>query len=179
LRQLSSVLFLSRSNPEHVSTVWPLILHLAPAASTLPAAPEPVGNQQGRAKTAAPTEQRAVVVSYWGVPPSKFTKEDAMGGVCKADVSIDLKKHHFPVTFLDKMAFWTVKSLRWPTDLFFQRRYGCRATMLETVAAVPGMVGGSNAAPPQVPSPLRAPLGGGGSRSSWRNERMHQMTFME
>lgn len=38
----------------------------------------------------------------------------------KADVSIDLKKHHVPTTLLDRMAYWTVKSLRWPTDLFFQ-----------------------------------------------------------
>ena len=38
----------------------------------------------------------------------------------KADLTIDLGKHHAPVTFLDKMAYWTVKSLRYPTDLFFQ-----------------------------------------------------------
>ncbi|KAK7273971.1 hypothetical protein RIF29_15039 [Crotalaria pallida] len=34
----------------------------------------------------------------------------------KADLSIDLKKHHAPMTFLDKMAYWTVKALRFPTD---------------------------------------------------------------
>ncbi|XLT72313.1 hypothetical protein HN873_028739, partial [Arachis hypogaea] len=38
----------------------------------------------------------------------------------KADLNTDLKKHHALVTFLDKMAYWTVKSLRFPTDLFFQ-----------------------------------------------------------
>lgn len=38
----------------------------------------------------------------------------------KSDVSIDLKKHHVPKTLMDKIAYWTVKSLRWPTDLFFQ-----------------------------------------------------------
>lgn len=37
-----------------------------------------------------------------------------------ADLTIDLKKHHVPTTFLDRLAYWTVKSLRWPTDLFFQ-----------------------------------------------------------
>jgi hypothetical protein len=37
-----------------------------------------------------------------------------------ADLSIDLKKHHVPATFMDKMAYWTVKALRLPTDLFFQ-----------------------------------------------------------
>lgn len=38
----------------------------------------------------------------------------------KADLSIDLKKHHAPVTFLDKLAYWSVKALRLPTDIFFQ-----------------------------------------------------------
>lgn len=38
----------------------------------------------------------------------------------QADLTIDLNKHHAPVTFLDKLAYWTVKSLRFPTDIFFQ-----------------------------------------------------------
>ena len=32
--------------------------------------------------------------------------------------------------------------MRIPADLFFSKRYGHRAIVLETVAAVPGMVGG-------------------------------------
>jgi ubiquinol oxidase len=39
-----------------------------------------------------------------------------------ADTSIDLTKHHKPKTMLDKIAYWTVKSLRFPTDIFFQVR---------------------------------------------------------
>lgn len=38
----------------------------------------------------------------------------------KADTSIDLKKHHVPATLLDKLAYWMVKALRVPTDIFFQ-----------------------------------------------------------
>ncbi|PHT50656.1 Ubiquinol oxidase 2, mitochondrial [Capsicum baccatum] len=60
----------------------------------------------------------------------------------QADLSIDLSKHHVPKKFLDKVAYWSVKLLRIPTDLFFKKRYDCRAMMLETVAGVPGMVGG-------------------------------------
>ncbi|XP_044432812.1 uncharacterized protein [Triticum aestivum] len=37
-----------------------------------------------------------------------------------ADMSIDLTKHHVPNTMLDKIAYYTVKSLRFPTDIFFQ-----------------------------------------------------------
>jgi len=36
------------------------------------------------------------------------------------DLSIDLKKHHVSTKFLDKFAFWTVKSLRFPMDVFFE-----------------------------------------------------------
>ncbi|KAF3638371.1 Ubiquinol oxidase 2, mitochondrial [Capsicum annuum] len=60
----------------------------------------------------------------------------------QADLSIDLKKHHVPKKFLYKIAYWLVKLLKIPTDLFFKERYGCHAMMLETVAVVPRMVGG-------------------------------------
>ena len=39
-----------------------------------------------------------------------------------ADTSIDLTRHHEPKTLMDKIAYWTVKSLRFPTDIFFQVR---------------------------------------------------------
>ncbi|KTC83303.1 alternative oxidase [Legionella cincinnatiensis] len=41
----------------------------------------------------------------------------------------------------DKFAFGLVKFFRFFADTFFQKRYGNRAIVLETVAAVPGMVG--------------------------------------
>ncbi|MCW8397903.1 alternative oxidase [Legionella sp. PATHC038] len=44
-------------------------------------------------------------------------------------------------TFSDKVAFGLVKFFRFFADTFFQKRYGNRAIVLETVAAVPGMVG--------------------------------------
>ncbi|CAK9149162.1 unnamed protein product [Ilex paraguariensis] len=128
------------------------------------------------------------IVSYWGVEPAKVTKEDGTEWrwhcfrpweTYQADLSIDLKKHHAPVTFLDKVAYWTVKSLRYPTDVFFQRRYGCRAMMLETVAAVPGMVGGMLL---HFQSLRRFEHSGGWIKTlleEAENERMHLMTFME
>lgn len=44
-------------------------------------------------------------------------------------------------TFGDKIAYAMVKFFRFFADTFFQKRYGNRAIVLETVAAVPGMVG--------------------------------------
>lgn len=44
-------------------------------------------------------------------------------------------------TISDKIAFALVKFFRFFADTFFQKRYGNRAIVLETVAAVPGMVG--------------------------------------
>ncbi|MCD7457545.1 Alternative oxidase, mitochondrial precursor [Datura stramonium] len=116
---------------------------------------------------------KGVVVSYWGIQTPKPWE------TYKADLSIDLKKHHAPVTLLDKFAYWTVKALRFPTDLFFQKRYGCRAMMLETVAAVPGMVGGMLL---HCKSLRRFEHSGGWIKAlleEAENERMHLMTFME
>lgn len=42
----------------------------------------------------------------------------------------------------DHIALGITKTLRWFADTFFAKRYGHRAIVLETVAAVPGMVGG-------------------------------------
>ena len=49
---------------------------------------------------------------------------------------------HTPVTFSDKFAKRITWLLRWCADTFFAKRYGHRAIVLETVAAVPGMVAG-------------------------------------
>jgi ubiquinol oxidase len=56
--------------------------------------------------------------------------------------SIDLCAHHTPKGLSDCIAFGFVKFLRYLADKFFSKRYGHRAIVLETVAAVPGMVGG-------------------------------------
>ncbi|MEM1105072.1 MAG: alternative oxidase [Pseudomonadota bacterium] len=56
------------------------------------------------------------------------------------EVEIDV--HRAPRTVRDKIAFGMVKFMRVFADAFFRTRYGHRAVVLETVAAVPGMVGG-------------------------------------
>ncbi|XP_044503995.1 ubiquinol oxidase 1a, mitochondrial-like [Mangifera indica] len=128
------------------------------------------------------------IVSYWGLEAPKFTKEDGneLRWSCfrpwetyKAYLSVDLEKHHSPATFMDKMALWTVKALTWPADIFFQSKYGCRAIMLETVAAVPGMVGGMML---HCKSLRKFEHSGGWIKAlldEAENERMHLMTFME
>lgn len=58
------------------------------------------------------------------------------------DTYPDLTTHHAPATFGDRVALKTVKFMRLFADAFFSKRYGHRAVVLETVAAVPGMVGG-------------------------------------
>lgn len=142
----------------------------------------------GTDSSAGSLKEEKAIASYWGVPPSKVAKVDGTewrwkcfrpGETYTPDLSIDLKKHHVPVTLLDKIAYWTVKALRFPTDVFFQRRYGCRAMMLETVAAVPGMVGGMLL---HCKSLRRFEHSGGWIKAlleEAENERMHLMTFME
>ncbi|WCJ41983.1 Ubiquinol oxidase mitochondrial [Euphorbia peplus] len=130
----------------------------------------------------------AVVPSYWGIDRPKLKREDGTEWpwncfmpweTYKSNTSIDLTKHHKPTTFMDKFAFWTVKTLRYPTDIFFQRRYGCRAVMLETVAAVPGMVGGMLL---HLRSLRKFQQSGGWIKAlleEAENERMHLMTMVE
>jgi ubiquinol oxidase len=55
---------------------------------------------------------------------------------------IDLDVHYEVSGFRNKLAYRFVMLLRFFADLFFAKRYGHRAVVLETVAAVPGMVGG-------------------------------------
>jgi ubiquinol oxidase len=54
----------------------------------------------------------------------------------------NLTMHHLPQDMSDKIALGFTKALRFLADTLFQKRYGHRAVILETVAAVPGMVGG-------------------------------------
>lgn len=54
---------------------------------------------------------------------------------------VDLGIHHKAHGFGDRLAYGFTKTLRFCADTFFARRYGHRAIVLETVAAVPGMVG--------------------------------------
>ncbi len=54
---------------------------------------------------------------------------------------LDLSVHYRPRGLSDRVAFAFVKMLRFFADTFFAKRYGHRVIVLETVAAVPGMVG--------------------------------------
>ena len=84
-----------------------------------------------------------------------------------------------PRCFRDRAAFAFVKFLRFFADTFFARRYGHRAVVLETVAAVPGMVGGTLQ---HLRSLRRIESDHGWIRTlldEAENERMHLMTFIK
>ncbi len=87
---------------------------------------------------------------------------------------------HYPVRNLsDQIAFGFVKMLRFFADTFFAKRYGHRAIVLETVAAVPGMVG---ATLNHLKCLRRMCDDRGWIRAlldEAENERMHLMTFIE
>ncbi|MEM6266219.1 MAG: alternative oxidase [Pseudomonadota bacterium] len=93
------------------------------------------------------------------------------------DAVID--SHLPPSTISDKVAFAFVKLLRFFADTFFAKRYGHRAVVLETVAAVPGMVGGLW----QHLTALRKLRDDEGwvrtLLDEAENERMHLMTFIQ
>jgi ubiquinol oxidase len=87
--------------------------------------------------------------------------------------------HHEPQNLSDRIALMITKCLRFGADLFFAKRYGHRAVVLETVAAVPGMVGATIT----HLSCLRRMAGDDGwirtLMDEAENERMHLMTFVE
>ena len=56
--------------------------------------------------------------------------------------SIGAQLHTPPESFSDSFALFITKTLRFFADTLFRKRYGHRAVVLETVAAVPGMVAG-------------------------------------
>jgi ubiquinol oxidase len=79
----------------------------------------------------------------------------------------------------DRFALGVTKVLRWGADTFFAKRYGHRAIVLETVAAVPGMVGATLT---HLRALRRMEDDGGWIRTLMdeaENERMHLMTFIE
>lgn len=95
-----------------------------------------------------------------------------------ADTPDPLKYHHVPIDIRDRIAYRVVKFLRFFADAFFAQRYGHRAVVLETVAAVPGMVGGMLQ---HLRSLRRMQDDRGWIRTlldEAENERMHLMTFV-
>jgi ubiquinol oxidase len=92
---------------------------------------------------------------------------------------IDLGVHHLPKGLSDRIAFGFTRLLRWSADTFFAKRYGHRAVVLETVAAVPGMVGATIT---HLHCLRRICDDKGWIRTLMdeaENERMHLMTFIE
>jgi len=94
-------------------------------------------------------------------------------------VPLPLDTHHDIRDWSDRTAFAITRGLRFLADTFFAKRYGNRAIVLETVAAVPGMVGAALVH-------LRC-LRWMRDDEGWirtlmneaENERMHLMTFVE
>ena len=91
----------------------------------------------------------------------------------------DLTVHRTPRTWSDRFALGVTKFARFFADVFFAHRYGHRAVVLETVAAVPGMVA---ATLQHLKSLRRMQDDRGWIRTlldEAENERMHLMTFIE
>jgi ubiquinol oxidase len=92
---------------------------------------------------------------------------------------VELDSHHRSRDFSDRVALGITRGLRAMADTFFAKRYGNRAIVLETVAAVPGLVGAAMVH-------LRC-LRWMRNDQGWirtlieeaENERMHLMTFVE
>jgi ubiquinol oxidase len=91
----------------------------------------------------------------------------------------NLEKHHKPQNKSDHIALAFTKFLRLIADTFFKKKYGHRAVVLETVAAVPGMVAGMLM---HLKSLRKMEDDKGWIKlllEEAENERMHLMTFIQ
>lgn len=99
--------------------------------------------------------------------------------VVQTPAEVELDTHHAIRDGSDRVAYGITRGLRFLADTFFAKRYGNRAIVLETVAAVPGLVGAALIH-------LRC-LRWMKHDHGWihalmqeaENERMHLMTFIE
>ena len=104
---------------------------------------------------------------------------DQQGGTRHTGSDIELGVHYKVKGISDRFAFGVTKTLRFCADTFFAKRYGHRAIVLETVAAVPGMVGATL-------THLKCLRRMSDDDHGWirtlmeeaENERMHLMTFI-
>ena len=91
----------------------------------------------------------------------------------------NLQKHYKPENMSDRVALTFTKLLRLVADIFFKKKYGHRAVVLETVAAVPGMVAGMLM---HLKSLRKMEDDKGWIKlllEEAENERMHLMTFIQ
>ncbi|NUS61912.1 MAG: oxidase [Lysobacter sp.] len=99
--------------------------------------------------------------------------------VAETPVDVELDTHRNTRDWSDRVAYGITRGLRFLADTFFAKRYGNRAIVLETVAAVPGMVG---AAFIHLRCLRWMKHDQGWIRALMQeaeNERMHLMTFIE
>lgn len=95
------------------------------------------------------------------------------------DTTLELDTHRPTRDWSDTVAYGITRGLRFLADTFFAKRYGNRAIVLETVAAVPGLVG---AAFIHLRCLRWMKHDQGWIRALMQeaeNERMHLMTFIE
>lgn len=109
----------------------------------------------------------------------EFLKNEPLSTSALENMDVGLGKHRAPSTISDTVAYQLVRTLRWFPDTYFKNNHYMRVVMLETVAAIPGMVAGMLR---HMKSLRRIKHDGG-----WilhllheaENERMHLMTFMK
>lgn len=113
----------------------------------------------------------------------RFDLDAGAGIAAGAAPSIDLQQipvsdHVAPTVLGDRVAFALCKLMRFGADLFFRSRYLHRSVVLETVAAVPGLVGAAL----QHLRSLRVMRGRADMvkvlMEESENERMHLMAFV-
>ena len=140
---------------------------------------------RGLARRARLQNRRGTIVLAAGshvhiapITETEISPDQGENTVLSTPPDAPLDVHQAPADLRDRVALGFVRLVKGAADAFFAQRYGHRAVVLETVAAVPGMVGATL-------QHLRA-LRRMQSDRGWirtlleeaENERMHLMTFI-
>src|SRR5690606_27804428 len=94
-----------------------------------------------RAACASTRKARREILCYRTGPDGRRIGSGNRYGVAMLNINkADLLRHHEPGGVGDRFALGTARLLSWGAGKLFGRRYGGRAVVIETIAAVPAMV---------------------------------------
>ncbi|EGF78872.1 hypothetical protein BATDEDRAFT_32033 [Batrachochytrium dendrobatidis JAM81] len=166
-----------------ITTTQPWILSARSKPSSLLSQPwnKTVHNQAHVAEQPTdPANMEKLVGRHHPLPiRSEFVGSTPIDTATLEKIEVGAGLHRIPVSISDWTAYGIVRFLRFFADLFFRKQYVHRAVVLETVAAVPGMVAGML----RHLTSLRLMRHDGGwishLLSEAENERLHLLTWMK
>jgi len=164
----------------HAATTEPKAASVRSTLDAVPTAQVVAQRENGdRAYAWVQAEAEVLIAKAYGQHQPESAHVMARAKISQEELeSLGAHTHYPPKSFLDHLAFGTMRFLRIFTHMFFREKYDHHAVVLETVAAVPGVVG---AAFRHLRSLRRMEKDHGwipALQEEAENERMHLLIFL-